>query len=48
VRVDGLCNRSAPPRHSIDGGSEILCHHDSVELLKTQRDVINLSQGAYA
>jgi peptide/nickel transport system ATP-binding protein len=48
VRVDGLCNRSAPPRYSIDGGSEILCHHDSVELLKTQRDVINLSQGAYA
>ncbi|MGP6424098.1 ABC transporter ATP-binding protein [Pseudomonas pharyngis] len=48
VRVDGLCNRTAPNRRIIDGGSEILCHHDSVELLKTQRDVTTLNQGAYA
>ncbi len=48
VRVDGLCNRTAPERRIIDGGSEILCHHDSVELLKTQRDVTTLNQGAYA
>ncbi|MBD9564292.1 ABC transporter ATP-binding protein [Pseudomonas sp. PDM09] len=48
VRVDGLCNRTAPNRRIIDGGSEILCHHDSAELLKTQRDLTTMSLGAYA
>ncbi|TWC17542.1 MULTISPECIES: ABC transporter ATP-binding protein [unclassified Pseudomonas] len=37
VRIDGLCNRSAPPRRSIAGGSEVLCHHESAELLKAQQ-----------
>jgi len=48
VRVDGLCNSTAPNRRTIDGGSEILCHHDSAELLKTQLDLITMTQGAYA
>ncbi|MGH8388646.1 MAG: ABC transporter ATP-binding protein [Pseudomonas sp.] len=48
VRVDGLCNRTAPNRRIIDGGSEILCHHDSAELRKTQQDLITMTQGAYA
>jgi peptide/nickel transport system ATP-binding protein len=48
VRVDGLCNRTAPSRRIIEGGSEILCHHDSADLLKTQQDLITMSQGAYA
>ncbi|MHA3737214.1 ABC transporter ATP-binding protein [Pseudomonas sp. Eth.TT006] len=48
VRVDGLCNRTAPNRRIIDGGSEILCHHDSAELLKTQQNLTTLNQGAYA
>ncbi|QFG31779.1 ABC transporter ATP-binding protein [Pseudomonas umsongensis] len=48
VRVDGLCNRTAPNRRIIDGGSEILCHHDSAELLKTQQNLITMTQGAYA
>jgi peptide/nickel transport system ATP-binding protein len=37
VRIDGLCNRSAPPRRNIAGGSEILCHHESAELIKAQQ-----------
>jgi peptide/nickel transport system ATP-binding protein len=37
VRVDGLCNRVAPDRRMLVGGSEILCHHDSAELIKTQQ-----------
>jgi peptide/nickel transport system ATP-binding protein len=48
VRVDGLCNRTAPNRRIIDGGSEVLCHHDSAELLKTQQNLITMTQGAYA
>jgi peptide/nickel transport system ATP-binding protein len=48
VRVDGLCNRTAPNRRFIDGGSEILCHHDSAELLKTQQGLSTMSLGAYA
>jgi peptide/nickel transport system ATP-binding protein len=37
VRIDGICNRSAPPRRIIAGGSEVLCHHDSAELLMAQQ-----------
>ncbi|KOP56120.1 ABC transporter [Pseudomonas tremae] len=42
VRIDGLCNRSAPPRGKIAGGSEILCHHTSAELLKVQEGVSSM------
>jgi peptide/nickel transport system ATP-binding protein len=49
VRIDGLCNRSAPPRRSIAGGSEVLCHHESAELLKAQQGVSNIKLvGTYA
>ncbi|NIL19652.1 ABC transporter ATP-binding protein [Pseudomonas sp. AN3A02] len=48
VRVDGLCNRTAPSRRALDNGGEILCHHDSAQLLNTQRGVITTSLGAYA
>lgn len=37
VRVDGLCNCVAPDRRMLVGGSEILCHHDGAELMKTQQ-----------
>ncbi|WP_413791157.1 MULTISPECIES: ABC transporter ATP-binding protein [unclassified Pseudomonas] len=47
VRVDGLCNCVAPQRRIIAGGSEILCHHDSAELLKTQPSS-NVTVAAYA
>jgi peptide/nickel transport system ATP-binding protein len=47
VRVDGLCNCVAPQRRMIVGGSEILCHHDSAELMKTQQSS-NLTVAAYA
>jgi peptide/nickel transport system ATP-binding protein len=42
VRIDGLCNRSAPPRRTIAGGSEVLCHHTSAELLKAQDGVSSM------
>lgn len=47
VRVDGLCNCVAPQRRMIVGGSEILCHHDTAELMKTQQSN-NLTVAAYA
>ena len=47
VRVDGLCNCVAPQRRMIVGGSEILCHHDSAELMKTQQSN-NVTVAAYA
>jgi len=47
VRVDGLCNCVAPERRTIAGGSEILCHHDSAELIKTQQSN-PLTVAAYA
>lgn len=47
VRVDGLCNCVAPDRRMIVGGSEILCHHDSAELMKTQHSN-NVTVAAYA
>ncbi|WP_103309709.1 MULTISPECIES: ABC transporter ATP-binding protein [unclassified Pseudomonas] len=47
VRVDGLCNCVAPQRRMIVGGSEILCHHDSAELMKTQQ-FNNMTVAAYA
>lgn len=48
VRVDGLCNCVPAPRRTIVGGSEVLCHHDSAELLKTQKDSNSMITGAYA
>ncbi len=48
VRVDGLCNRTAPSRRSLDNGGEILCHHDSAHLLNTQQGVTTMTLGAYA
>jgi peptide/nickel transport system ATP-binding protein len=32
VRIDGVCDREAPPRRTLEGGKEILCHHTSAEL----------------
>ena len=37
VRVEGLCNRSMPPRGLILGGSEVLCHRSSAELQQAQQ-----------
>ncbi|TFF13142.1 ABC transporter ATP-binding protein [Pseudomonas sp. BCA14] len=48
VRVDGLCNRVAPPRRVLDNGSEVLCHHDAAQLLKTQHGLVAETSGACA
>ena len=32
VRITGVCDRVAPPRRTLDGGKEILCHHTRAEL----------------
>jgi peptide/nickel transport system ATP-binding protein len=48
VRIDGLCNRTAPSRRTLDNGGEILCHHDSAQLLNTQQGVTTMTLGAYA
>ncbi|SEP78222.1 peptide/nickel transport system ATP-binding protein [Pseudomonas sp. NFACC02] len=47
VRVDGLCNRTAPPRRTLANGSEILCHHEGEHLLQTQRGLASVNH-AYA
>ena len=36
VSIDGVCDREAPPRRTLAGGKEILCHHTSVELERLQ------------
>ena len=36
VRIEGLCNTEAPPRHVLGGGKEILCHHASADLQRMQ------------
>ncbi len=36
VRVDGVCDREAPPRRALGDGKEILCHHTSTELERLQ------------
>ncbi|MBX8619513.1 ABC transporter ATP-binding protein [Pseudomonas cichorii] len=48
VRVEGLCNKTAPGRRLIAGGSEILCHRESAELLGAQENLNNMTVGAYA
>lgn len=48
VRVDGLCNRTAPNRRVIAGGSEILCHLDGDTLQDTQENANSMIVGAYA
>jgi peptide/nickel transport system ATP-binding protein len=39
VRIDGVCDREAPPRRAFEGGKEILCHHTSAELERLQSNV---------
>ena len=36
VRIDGVCDRESPPRRTLAGGKEILCHHTSAELERLQ------------
>ncbi len=47
-RVEGLCNRTAPGRREITGGSQVLCHLDSGELRQNQQELENMIVGAYA
>ncbi|WP_277963471.1 ABC transporter ATP-binding protein [Pseudomonas sp. RIT-To-2] len=48
LRVEGLCNHTAPNRRVIAGGSEILCHLDSPQLAAGQPTLVLPAQGAYA
>ncbi|KWU49144.1 ABC transporter ATP-binding protein [Pseudomonas palleroniana] len=48
MRVDGLCNSVPPSRRVLDNGSEILCHHDAAQLLKTQQGRVIETSGACA
>ncbi|MCJ2371123.1 ABC transporter ATP-binding protein [Pseudomonas sp. RGM 3321] len=48
ARVEGLCNKTAPGRRMIAGGSEILCHRDSDELQAVQENLNPVTVGAYA
>ncbi|WP_122259066.1 ABC transporter ATP-binding protein [Pseudomonas syringae] len=48
ARIEGLCNKTAPSRRKIAGGSEILCHRDSDELQAVQENLNPVTVGAYA
>ncbi|PHN54039.1 ABC transporter [Pseudomonas syringae] len=48
ARIEGLCNKTAPGRRRIAGGSEILCHRDSDELHAVQENLNPVTVGAYA
>ncbi|RXT94708.1 ABC transporter [Pseudomonas syringae] len=48
ARIEGLCNKTAPGRRVIAGGSEILCHRDSDELQAVQENLNPETVGAYA
>ncbi|WP_440806762.1 ABC transporter ATP-binding protein [Pseudomonas syringae] len=48
ARIEGLCNKTAPGRRRIAGGSEILCHRDSDELQAVQENLNPVTVGAYA
>jgi peptide/nickel transport system ATP-binding protein len=48
MRVEGVCNKTAPGRRVISGGSEILCHRSSNELESTQESLNSMVMGAYA
>ncbi|MBA1231200.1 ABC transporter ATP-binding protein [Pseudomonas viridiflava] len=48
VRIEGLCNKTAPSRRYIEGGSEILCHRDSGELQDGRNTLNPEHAGAYA
>jgi peptide/nickel transport system ATP-binding protein len=36
ARIDGLCNITPPPRHSLSKGNSILCHHGEESLTQVQ------------
>ncbi|MGC1331599.1 ABC transporter ATP-binding protein, partial [Pseudomonas sp.] len=48
LRVEGLCNHTAPNRRTLVGGSDILCHLDSAQLSAGQPTLVLPIQGAYA
>ncbi|MCF5705978.1 dipeptide ABC transporter ATP-binding protein [Pseudomonas syringae] len=48
VRIEGLCNKTAPSRRYIEGGSEILCHRDSGDLQDGRNTLNPEHAGAYA
>ena len=48
MRVEGLCNRTAPGLRFIAGGSQVLCHLDSDQLLEGQHTKAQIAEGAPA
>ncbi len=44
VRIDGVCNKTAPLRRLLDNGGEILCHHDSSALQGMQLPLLILDE----
>lgn len=40
VRINGLCNTRTPPRHALEKGNEVLCHHEEAALLHLHADTM--------
>jgi peptide/nickel transport system ATP-binding protein len=37
LRVDGLCNTTAPARRQLSNGAEVLCHRSELDLTTLQQ-----------
>ncbi|GAC1037278.1 ABC transporter ATP-binding protein [Pseudomonas sp. No.117] len=48
VRVEGRCERQAPPQQRLPGGNLILCHHDGETLQRLQGGAVLHTQGVRA
>jgi peptide/nickel transport system ATP-binding protein len=48
VRVEGRCDREAPPQQRLPGGNLILCHHDGETLQRLQGGAVLHTQGVRA
>lgn len=48
VRVEGRCEREAPPQQRLPGGNLILCHHDGAALQRLQGGAVLHTQGVRA
>jgi peptide/nickel transport system ATP-binding protein len=44
VRIDGLCNTTAPPRLRVGDGGEVLCHHTDAELRRLNLSAQTLAE----
>jgi peptide/nickel transport system ATP-binding protein len=45
LRVDGLCNTTAPARRQLSNGAEVLCHRTELDLISLQKQIPAVREG---